>query len=101
MGRAKRLWLMDTETHLISYMAEVEAPQRHQDLHPDGTKKREWKYPITTFYSLDQPTPSTDQKLIGSRPSGPVYQNKHFISSSLTSVWSIPPSGDLVATGDS
>ena len=101
MGQTKRLWFLDTETHLISHMAEVEGPQKHQDLHPDGTNKREWKYPITTFYSVDNPIPSRDQRLIGSRPSGPVYQDKHFISSSLTSVWSISPSGDLVATGDS
>jgi hypothetical protein len=101
MGKAKRLWCLDTETHLISYMAEVEEPQKHQDLHPDGTQKREWKYPITTFYALDSPILSTDQRLTGPRPSGPVFQNQHFITSTLTHVWSISPSGTPVATGDS
>src|ERR1700685_2461631 len=44
MPIVKRLWLMNTETHLITHMAEVEGPQGHQDFQPNGIKKRQWKY---------------------------------------------------------
>jgi hypothetical protein len=101
MEKIKRMWLMDTETHLISHMAEVEGPQEHQDMHQDGTKKRKWKYPITTFYSLENPTPPRDPRLSGPRPSGPIFREKNFISIPLTIVWSKATPGDLVATGDS
>jgi hypothetical protein len=101
MERVHRLWFMDTETHLITHMAEVDGPQEHQDLRQDKTKKRHWKYPIITFYSLDIPASSMHQKLQGPKPSGPVFQEKYFITSPLTLVWSKKFTGDLVATGDS
>jgi hypothetical protein len=95
MKRVKRIWLMDIETCLISYMIEVEKPQRHQDLRQDGSRKRKWKYSIISFYSLDIPTPPMDQKLMGKNPSGPAFQKKGFISSSLNRIWSISPSTNL------
>jgi len=101
MPEVKRLWFMNTETHMITHMAEVEGPQEHQDLKLDGSKKRQWKYPIIALYSLDQPTTSEDQRLIGSSPSGPVFQEKSFSQSPLTMVWSKSIPGKTHATGDS
>ena len=101
MPIVKRLWLMNTETHLITHMAEVEGPQEHQDFQPNGIKKRQWKYAIISLYSLDQPAIPEDQRLISTNPSGPVYQEKSSIHSSLTRIWSISPPEDPLATGDS
>src|ERR1700676_2927867 len=98
MPEAKRLWFMNTETHMITHMAEVEGPQEHQDLNPNGFRKRQWKYPIISLYSLDQQITSEDQRLNGSSPSGPVFQKKGFSQSPLTRVWSTSIPGKPHAT---
>ena len=54
-------------------MAVVELGQLHDDKRPDGTPKRKWKYPITTFYKLDTPLFPKDRRLEGRNPQGPVY----------------------------
>ena len=55
MEDIERLWFLNTQDKLVTHMAAVETGQLHEDKRPDGTPKRKWKYPITTFYKLDTP----------------------------------------------
>jgi len=89
----QRLWLMNIQNHLVTHMVEVEEPQEHNDLRPDNSPKRHWKYSIKALYSLDQPFSPEEQILSGSSPSGPAYQiNK--IHGPLTCVWIKSPQGE-------
>ena len=65
MEDIKRLWLLNTQNKLDTHMAAVETGQLHIDKRPDGTPKRKWKYPITTFYKLDTPLYPKDHRLEG------------------------------------
>ena len=55
MEDIEQLWFLNTQDKLVTHMAAVEMGQLHKDKRPDGTLKRKWKYPITTFYKLDTP----------------------------------------------
>ena len=68
-------------------MAAVETGQLHEDKRPDGTPKRKWKYPITTFYKLDTPLYLKDRRLEGRNPQGPVYTTSK-PNVKMTKLWS-------------
>ena len=51
------MWLVNTETDMITHMIEVEKGEEHNDLRPDGTPKRKYRYPIAAYHKLDIPLP--------------------------------------------
>jgi len=95
----KRIWFWNTETRSVTHMAEVDKPQAHSDHRANGTKKRQWKYPIITLYKLEAPVISNDVRLDYSRPNGPVYQQEKLSHTPLSCIWSITP--NRLTTGDS
>ena len=87
MEDIERLWSLNTQDKLVTHMAVVELGQPHEDKRPDGTPKRKWKYPITTFYKLDTPLYPKEQRLEGRSPQGPVYTTSK-PNVKMTKLWS-------------
>ena len=51
----QKMWLVNTETNMISHMIEVGKGEEHNDMRADGTPKRKYRYPIIACYTLDEP----------------------------------------------
>ena len=83
----ERPWFLNTQDKLVTHMAVVELGQLHEDKKPDGTPKRKWKYPITTFYKLNTPLYLKDRHLEGRNPQGPVYMTSK-PNVKMTKLWS-------------
>ena len=80
-------------------MAVVETGQLHEDKRPDGTPKKKWKYPITTFYKLDTPLYLKERRLEGWNPQGPVYTTSK-PDVKMTKLWSQQHEGILKTVTD-
>ena len=53
----RKMWLVNTETNMITHMVEVERGEEHNDMRPDGTPKRKYRYPIIACHKIDTPIP--------------------------------------------
>ena len=53
----RKMWLVNTETDMITHMIEVERGEEHNDTQIDGSPKRKYQYPITACSKLDKPLP--------------------------------------------
>jgi hypothetical protein len=53
-------------------MIQVSPPHLHNDLRPDGTPKRKWKYPILYCLDLHPGIPTSNPSLLQEYPQGPV-----------------------------
>ena len=53
----RKMWLVNTETDMITHMIEVEKGEKHNDLRPDATPRQKYRYPITACHKLDTPLP--------------------------------------------
>ena len=51
------MWLVNTETDMITHMIEVGKGEEHDDKQSDGSPKRKYRYPILACYKLNKPLP--------------------------------------------
>ena len=58
------MWLVNTETDMITHMIEVKKGEEHIDIRPDGSPKRKYRYPITACHKLDTPLPRCSKTAI-------------------------------------
>ena len=78
----RKMWLVNTETDMITHMIEVEKGEKHNDKRPDGSPKRKYKYPIIACYRLDTP--------ILSRIAVKEFDDRIYdLTDKLTKVWAI------------
>ena len=60
----QKMWLVNTETDMITHMIEVEKGEEHNDTRPDGSLKRKYRYPIIAYYKLNTPIPRCSKEPI-------------------------------------
>ena len=78
----RKMWLINTETSMITHMIEVKEGEEHNDLRRDGSRKRKYRYPIIACHRLDTP--------ILSKISIKEFDNRiQDLTDKLTKVWTI------------
>ena len=53
--KAKRFWFVNTQTNIVTHMAEVTKGKEHNNKRSDGSPKQKFKYLILAYHHLDCP----------------------------------------------